>query len=174
MKSDLHCQATMQLNTHTDLNKNRLAKPTVQVQADRMKRSKCVYVTNQLYDLGVAYPSHRVQICRSNKTILNRQRTGSCRTLHCPSCSMIGTFACQWGACCGRTLPAVLSIHQRQGQVGIAASRLHLHARKFQSSFAWRCGCQVLCVYLFSLPVVSWAFSMRDRQYTKPDIHRSL
>jgi hypothetical protein len=46
-------------------------------------------MSNQLCNLGVTYPDHSVQICRSNKTILTQQRTSSCRTLHCPSCPMM-------------------------------------------------------------------------------------
>jgi hypothetical protein len=53
------------------------------------ERSKGVYVQSTQCNLGVTYPSHSVQICRSNKTVLNRQRTSSCRTLHCPSCPMM-------------------------------------------------------------------------------------
>jgi hypothetical protein len=58
-------------------------------ESENMKiaeRSKCVYHTsNQLCNLENSYPSHSVQICRSNKTIISWQRTSSCQTLHCPS-----------------------------------------------------------------------------------------
>jgi hypothetical protein len=68
--------------SHTDHNKQFGNKKIAE-------RSKCVCMSNQLCNLGVTYPSHSVQICRSNKTILNRQRTSSCQTLHCPSCAMM-------------------------------------------------------------------------------------
>jgi hypothetical protein len=75
-------------NTHTNLNK--IGWPSQQSGNKKIaERSKCVYVQSTQCNLGVTYPSHSVQICRSNKTILNRQRTSSCRTLHCPSCPMM-------------------------------------------------------------------------------------
>jgi hypothetical protein len=61
-------------NSHTDLNK--IGWPSQQSGNKKIaERSKCVYVQSTQCNLGVPYPSHSVQICRSNKTIPNRQRT---------------------------------------------------------------------------------------------------